>query len=219
MSYDFGYSSYSKTGHSQSDEETYILRHCPPIGRFLDIGAYDGITFSNTRALLEKGWIGVYVEPCPIAVEKLDLNTKLYWPNVTIVTAAITEETGDVLFYPSGEMVGSLIKGFADRWYPEPLPPVEVYALTPQTLFELLAKDESIDSRTIDTDFDMISIDVEGTNKELFELMPWDELSPSVIVIEHDCCPNIPHDMIKRLADRYHVVYGNKENIVFARNQ
>ncbi len=34
-------------------------------GRFLDIGAHDGITFSNTRVLADLAWGGVLVEPSP----------------------------------------------------------------------------------------------------------------------------------------------------------
>jgi len=34
------------------------------IGTFLDVGAFDGVTDSNTHALTERGWSGVLVEPC-----------------------------------------------------------------------------------------------------------------------------------------------------------
>jgi len=34
-----------------------------PVGVFADIGANDGLTYSNTRRLLELGWRGVFVEP------------------------------------------------------------------------------------------------------------------------------------------------------------
>lgn len=54
--------------YSQNDEEAVILEILGRRGiggdqRFLDIGAYDGKTFSNTLALVERGWGGVCVEP------------------------------------------------------------------------------------------------------------------------------------------------------------
>jgi hypothetical protein len=50
--------------HSQNDEERHILDAFRegPEGNFLDIGAYDRITLSNTYCLALKGWSGVCVE-------------------------------------------------------------------------------------------------------------------------------------------------------------
>lgn len=52
---------------SQFDEEGAIAEAFAgkPLGRFLEIGAWDPITFSNTRALVLAGWEGVMVEPSP----------------------------------------------------------------------------------------------------------------------------------------------------------
>jgi len=41
------------------------------IGRFLDLGASDGVTGSNTRGLFDLGWSGVCVEASPFAFQKL----------------------------------------------------------------------------------------------------------------------------------------------------
>lgn len=35
------------------------------VGSFLDVGAFDGVTFSSTRALMLAGWQGIMVEPAP----------------------------------------------------------------------------------------------------------------------------------------------------------
>jgi FkbM family methyltransferase len=43
-------------------------------GTFVDIGAYDGITFSNTYFLEKIGWQGLAAEPIPSAYEKLIMN-------------------------------------------------------------------------------------------------------------------------------------------------
>jgi len=57
---------------SQRDEETYILEHFKgSTGTFLDLGAYDGVMFSNTRQLALNGWCGVCVEPSPTVLPKL----------------------------------------------------------------------------------------------------------------------------------------------------
>jgi FkbM family methyltransferase len=53
--------------YSQLDEEPFILdffeKHPPRNKYFCDVGAFDGIIFSNTRALYERGWKGLLIEP------------------------------------------------------------------------------------------------------------------------------------------------------------
>lgn len=51
--------------YSQFGEDEYIVKVLPETGRFLDIGAWNAATFSNTRALFELGWTGVMIEPSP----------------------------------------------------------------------------------------------------------------------------------------------------------
>lgn len=45
-------------------------------GVFVDIGAHDGITLSNTFLLEQNGWNGLCVEPLPKIFEKLIVNRK-----------------------------------------------------------------------------------------------------------------------------------------------
>lgn len=77
------------------------------IGRFLDIGANDGETFSNSRLLALAGWKGVAVEPADVAFKKLHaLYAKPAYPNldpdVRCVNAAITTTDSPIDFYDSG---------------------------------------------------------------------------------------------------------------------
>lgn len=51
--------------YSQLDEERVIVDwfRDKPVGKYLDIGAWDGIEMSNTRRLAELGWAGVPYGP------------------------------------------------------------------------------------------------------------------------------------------------------------
>jgi FkbM family methyltransferase len=76
---------------SQNDEERLVLDFFGSFrGRFLDVGAYDGKTFSNTRALALAGWGGVAVEASACAARKLEA---LYADrsDVLALHAALTE--------------------------------------------------------------------------------------------------------------------------------
>lgn len=76
--------------YSQNDEQDFILNFFDGrIGTLLEIGAFDGLTFSNTRALMEAGWAGVLVEPDPFNVAKLLVNPV---PGTIVVCAAVYHE-------------------------------------------------------------------------------------------------------------------------------
>lgn len=87
--------------HSQNDEERAILAFFANqrTGRFLDIGAYDGVRLSNTRALLEQGWSGVLVEPSALNLVNLAKNCEPFADRVHIVQAAVTDKRGIAPFF------------------------------------------------------------------------------------------------------------------------
>lgn len=80
--------------YSQNDEERFILEFFKfqPTGRFLDVGAFDGISISNTRRLLELGWSGVLVEPMWTSFDNLLKNCQPYIDRVTLILAAVGAE-------------------------------------------------------------------------------------------------------------------------------
>ena len=89
--------------YSQLNEEEFILDATAHIerGRFLDIGAYHSKTFSNTRALFERGWSGVMIDCAPRALVSL-LEDYGAEERITIVNAAVALERvihDDVPFY------------------------------------------------------------------------------------------------------------------------
>lgn len=68
---------------SQNDEEVAILKYFGGrIGKLLDVGAYDGVEFSNSRQLLLNGWSGILVEPDARNMVKL---MELYGSNNNVV--------------------------------------------------------------------------------------------------------------------------------------
>jgi FkbM family methyltransferase len=81
---------------------------------FVDVGAYDGITGSNTRFLAELGWSGVTVEPTPDAFAQLQA---LYAdnPRITCVQCAVSDyesEAAEMLIAEGPEGVPE-----AERWH------------------------------------------------------------------------------------------------------
>jgi hypothetical protein len=56
---------------SQNDEQKLIEKYFSEPGILFDIGASDGITFSNSRKMLLNGWNGFLVEPGKKSYNKL----------------------------------------------------------------------------------------------------------------------------------------------------
>jgi FkbM family methyltransferase len=79
---------------SQNGEQALVLDFFKnrDRGYFVDIGASDGVTHSNTRALYLRGWSGTFVEPVPEFFWRLE-NT-YGKERVTLINAAIGDRDG-----------------------------------------------------------------------------------------------------------------------------
>jgi FkbM family methyltransferase len=122
--------------YSQNGEQAVIFEiihrlGIGPASKLLvtDIGANDGETLSNSRALILQGANAQLIEPSPSALEKLHA---LYDgnDNVKIFPYAVSNESGEVSFYESGEhaknlygeniaLLSTLVKSESKKWKAE----------------------------------------------------------------------------------------------------
>ncbi|MFA6043383.1 MAG: FkbM family methyltransferase [Phycisphaerales bacterium] len=162
--------------YSQNDEERVILEHFDRVtGRFYDIGAYDGFTCSNTLALLERGWSGVYVEPEARAFLALCATLADRRDRVTLVNAAVAADGSLAPFWEcGGDMVNTMSEAHRELWRPScrHMLPHFVKPLTPEELFDRFGPAE------------FISLDVEGKNMEVFRKLPFGCPEISMICVE-----------------------------------
>lgn len=197
--------------HSQNNEEQIILEFFgdKADGHLLEIGAFDGATFSNTLALIERGWSGVCVEPSPGPLLGL-LKRHGDNPKVKIVQAAITaEQESPTVFYDSG---GDAISTFSHlhraRWESSgsKFKPFHVFPVTVDQLFD-----------TFGYDFDFISLDVEGTNWALFNALPFAQLKKlRLICVEYDLHSARMLELIEPYGFKQIAVNG--ENLILGRS-
>jgi FkbM family methyltransferase len=76
--------------YSQNDEQEVILKYFGDFkGRFLDIGAYNGVDLSNTWALLELGWQGTFIEPNPFNLVDLIKNVEPFADRAEVICAGV----------------------------------------------------------------------------------------------------------------------------------
>lgn len=192
--------------YSQNNEQEYILNYFGDrIASFLDIGAYDGITFSNTCALLLKGWFGYYLEPSPILYKTINEKLKKFieGKQAVIKNAALGTINGRVKFYDSGgDAVGTTSMNNVEKWKRN-----------------VTFTETEVDQITIDHvpagPFPMISLDTEGTNIELLRTLPLDTLSTELIVVEHDSQYSAVIEYCGRFGMKE--IHRNGENLIMAR--
>src|SRR5690348_6177236 len=93
--------------YSQSNEEEIILGYFGDfVGTFIDIGANDGITLSNTFALVWKGWQGTLIEASPKAYERL-LKTHPHNYGLVLLNYAVGSYDGEIVLHESGQLLGT----------------------------------------------------------------------------------------------------------------
>ncbi len=152
-------------------------------GFFIDIGAYDGITISNTLLFEELGWKGICVEADPDRFKSLKNNRKCDCYNL-----AIHSKTGEKLeFITSNCDVLNVLKEQSSDKHIErmkidgnqkELKTIEVNSIT----FDDLMSKNYPDIRHID----FLSIDIEGGELIVLETIDFNKYSFGLITVENN---------------------------------
>jgi FkbM family methyltransferase len=167
---------------SQNNEEALVKEYFgTKLGTFIDIGANDGMTLSNTYAAAQRGWKGVMVEPSPSAFAKLVPNMKGL--DVQCVQAAINDKSGTQTLYDSGEhlnvgdtaLLSTLEIEHTHKWGCS-FESVDVRVIT----FAQLLKEVNIERA------DLISIDAEGVDMNVLKQIDLLQIGCKMLIIEHE---------------------------------
>lgn len=152
---------------AQNGEDRWMWEHrvelcLPPYGVYVEVGAADGLKFSNTWWLEQLGWKGLCIEPDQRFEPRLSLNRKCL-----IEHCAIGKEYGTAsLRLMSDPTLSGLVRpGF---------PRVNVLVVT---LDHLLRK-HALESVHV------LSIDTEGTELDVWNSFDHSKVRPNVVVLE-----------------------------------
>lgn len=201
--------------YSQNDEQHHILQHfAGRLGRFLDIGAYDGVRLSNTHALALHGWRGVCVEPSPTPFRAL-MDTYKMRPDIALVHAAIAPVAILTPFHDArGDFVSTFDEKLKEAWSK----PTHRHAGNDyQTIFV-----PTITARTLVTTlpgpYDFLSLDVEGLNFDIFRDIAacgLRALGFTMMCVEHQ---EHRDAMVKIAGEQgYQPIHTTPENTLFAK--
>jgi FkbM family methyltransferase len=171
---------YKPTYYGQRGDDFLLwlpFLECETTGYFVEVGALDGIRFSNTYSFEEQGWTGICVEAHPDYVEILKENR----PHSKVVFAAAGDANGTATFYTNRRgSLSTLDKSQEEKFktygaYFTGFEPREVPMLT---LAQILAEANAPQI------IDILSIDVEGAEMSVLVGMDWASYSVQVIIVE-----------------------------------
>lgn len=148
--------SYSQYGQ---DLVALELLDNPSHGVFLDIGANDGVSFSNSLLFEERGWTGICVEPHPIIFKTLQEKRNCHLVNACISSS---DSMVDFLVVEGPSHMLSGIAQHIDERHQKRIEKdiekgggttrkIQIEALSPKTLLERFTI-EKVDFLSIDTE-------------------------------------------------------------------
>lgn len=171
--------------YSQGREDEIIAAHFGArvgarVGRFLEIGAFDGRANSNTLALVERGWSGVCVEADPKAfcalLERHGGNPRLQLVHALIAPALIGLAPGLATFHLATDAsVSTTDERHRERWK-------EATSFRPISMQVTPVADLLT---ACPGPYDFVSIDTEGTSDVIAAALPLTALGVSLLCVEY----------------------------------
>ena len=168
---------YSQYGQDQFLYENFFKDKT--YGYYVDIGAHDGITGSNTYFFEKMGWDGICFEPIPSVFEKLSKNRKCKSKKLAISNKFGTEQ----FFCIDGhsEMLSGLVSSYDESHIIRINRELEAHTQSYEYIdVECSTFEKEIDNRNID----ILSIDTEGSEEAIINSIDFDKYEISFLVFE-----------------------------------
>lgn len=200
--------------YSQHGEDLFIESKLSNIqGSVLDVGANDGITYSNSRLFIEKyNWCAVLVEPTSKCIESL---TKLYsdHDNVMIYPYGIDEVERETEIYLGNlepdtiNQVSTMLEHERQYWERSRNVQYDTEIIKTKTVGQLIA-DANIDH------YNIISIDTEGKDILILQQLYQLGFRPEYYIIEHNSVPETIAAIHEICLSEYNLVWQNTINFI-----
>ncbi len=207
---------YSQLGQDRIIEE-FFTRHPSRTKVFVEVGAFDGVHYSNVRRLHEThGWSGIAFEPVSKNFRKLA--AAYAGSTVRCVQSAVSTSDGELAInvstYPHlpdwGSDVATLGEADTARWQRE------FGAIWTREQVPVRRLTRLLDEAAI-TDFDFISIDTEGHDLEVLRSIDFARFRPQLIVIEYGEHKAAIAEVLRR--EGYATLQDNGQDFIAASGQ
>jgi FkbM family methyltransferase len=169
-------------------------------GFYIDIGANDGISGSNTYIFEQIGWNGICIEPLPNIYKML----KRY-RNCTCYNVAVSSETSEKIdfFKATASALSGLNKGMsvAHKQWAEEYGKTEIIKVKTMTFDEIMANYPNVNH------IDFLSMDVEGHEIPILETIDFKKYTFGFLTIERSNGEKI-RDIMKKNGYRVYMERG-----------
>lgn len=144
------------------------------IGSFVEVGAFDGMTYSNTWGLAEAGWSGLYVEAHPDFARQCIYIHKNH-PKINVESCAVMDYEGEVDLIVYGECSTTKLDRWSREWgMTESTPKMTVPCFKLETLLFMHKIGR----------FDLLVVDVENAEIEVLSGLKVKEHRPKMVIVE-----------------------------------
>ena len=160
------------TFHAQIGQDKWVSEAIFPgvtDGFFADVGSGDGTWLSNTKALEQKGWTGICIDPFP---------THMQGRTCQLFRDVVFSRTGQPVIFRAAGVLGG-IEDTLGRWKSETRD-AETVEFTTVTLGDILARARAPQF------IHFVSLDIEGAELEALQGFPFDRYRIGAIVVEHN---------------------------------
>ncbi|HXW26919.1 MAG TPA: FkbM family methyltransferase [Xanthobacteraceae bacterium] len=172
--------SYSQHEQDKYICETYFLDR--PAGTFVDIGAYDGVTFSNSLLFEQRGWRGICIEPNPAVFPRLRANR-----SSTCLNCAISDKSGTADFVDVDmPAFGKMYSGLKADYDPRHVALLNAWASASRVIH---VRTRRLDEILVENDLyalSYLSIDTEGSELKILKTIDFDVFNIEVISVENN---------------------------------
>jgi FkbM family methyltransferase len=163
--------------YSQEAQDLKVLLHykLKKNGYFLEIGASDGIKFSNTY-LLEKeyGWSGICVEPIKDDYEKLILNRNCHCSNNAVYAISGEKLEFDICEYNLLSGINKCINRYNG------------VSIKEKVIVETISFNDLLEKYNAPKFIEYLSLDTEGSEYEILSAFDFEKYKIGLIHVEHN---------------------------------
>jgi FkbM family methyltransferase len=193
-------------------------------GRFAEVGAYDGITWSNTSFLAALGWQGIYVEPVQEYAAACALHHSTN--NVHVIPVAAGRDDEHTVTLHLGGSLSTVSEHYVEVYNKLPWARGNHRGVTRQV--PACSLNAILENALWDPHFELLVVDVEGGEQAVFDGFDVAYWQPQVMIVElhqdnpdFDAFPAVKEakEALRReiLAHGYREFYVDSINTIFTK--
>jgi FkbM family methyltransferase len=181
-------------------------------GYFVEVGAFDGISFSNSSCLADAGWSGLLIEPIPSFAKACRVRYANN-PRIKICEAAAGEENTAIEINIAGALTTTnrdVLRAYDSiSWAKSSVRNVRRVTVPQRRL------DDILDGLAAPSPIDILIVDVEGAEASVFAGFTISKWQPRMMIVELVHTHPDLHTVMARDIDIQRMIESNGYSVVY----